>query len=159
MDEQQNLRSGDAGQRAEAAESLSQMGPDAGFAAVELVQACGDDEAVAQFAVAALEDMGPPPAETLASVAELMTSDQSEVAYWAITLVGRCGVAARDHQDALASLVTTSTEINVRQRAVWALGKIEARSDTALQALRLAAADSDARLSRLAGEALAVTQT
>ena len=55
------LASTNAEQRAAAAEQLSQAGEDAAAAAVPLVAACGDaDDRVREFAVAALEDLGPP---------------------------------------------------------------------------------------------------
>ena len=88
MNEQQRLHSQDVQERAAAAEAFSLMGPEASFAATDLVQACGDDQMVAQWAVSALEELGPPPKESLADLSELARSGDSEVAYWAVTLLG-----------------------------------------------------------------------
>jgi hypothetical protein len=45
--------------RARAAEQLSAQGEEAREASVDLVQACADEESVSQWAVAALEQLGP----------------------------------------------------------------------------------------------------
>ena len=158
MDETEQLQSPDVQQRAAAAEALSLMGPDAGAAAVELVNACADQEAVREWAVAALEELGPPAAESLERLTALVHADNPLVAYWAITLLGRSESAARSSQDDLAAVLTTSTTINVRERAAWALGKIDANSPTATAALKEAASSSEARLSRIAKAALEQTQ-
>ena len=155
MNEQQRLQSQDVQERAAAAEALSLMGPDAAFAAVNLVKACADDESVSQWAVSALEEMGPPPSGSLSELATLATSDQTLVAYWAITLLGRCGDAAQSSQETLAATLRTSTEMSVRQRAAWALGEMNAASATAIESLEEAAGSSDARLSRIANASLA----
>ncbi|MCY2982619.1 MAG: hypothetical protein NTY15_03180 [Planctomycetota bacterium] len=55
------LNSADLLLRAAAAEKLCQAGSDASDAAVDLVQACADDEAVSKWLVAALEDLGTHP--------------------------------------------------------------------------------------------------
>ncbi len=157
MDEQQRLQSPDVQQRAAATEALSRMGPDAAFAAVELVNACADEEIVREGAVAALEELGPPTPEVLPRLVPLVSSSDSLVAYWAITLLGRAGSAARFSQDELASLLTTSTVISLRERAAWALSKVDATSEVAILALENAAASSELRLSRLAKVALKQT--
>lgn len=154
MDERQRLQSPDIQQRTAAAEALCQMGPDAAFAAVELVSACADDDTVRDAAVAALEELGPPTPEVLPSLVTLVSSSDPLVAYWAITLLGRAGVAAKFSQDELASVLTTSSVISLRERAAWSLSKIDASSESAIQALEYAAGSSEARLSRLAKAAL-----
>ncbi len=156
--EQQRLQSPDVQQRAAAAEALSRMGPDAAFAAVELVNACAEEETVREWAVAALEELGPPTPEVLERLVALASSSDSLVAYWAITLLGRAGSAARFSQDELAAVLTTSTVISLRERAVWSLGKVDATSEVAIRALKNAADSSEARLSRLAKVALKQTQ-
>ena len=159
MDEQKRLQSPDAKQRAAAAEALSLMGPDAAFAAVELVNACADEEAVRDCAVAALEELGPPPTESLERMTRSVSASDSLVAYWAITLLGRAGATASSSQDELIAVLAKSQELSVKERAAWALGKIAATSDAAKLALGQAASSSDARLARLAKASLEQTQT
>ena len=154
MDERQELQSPNIEQRIVAAEALSQMGPDAAFAAVELVNACADEETVRDWAVAALEELGPPPPESLEPLAALVSASDSLVAYWAITLLGRSGTTARFGEANLVAALTTSSEVSRRERAAWALGKIGADSAASMHALEQAAISSDARLSRLAKASL-----
>ena len=155
MNEQQKqLLSKDTQERAAAAEALSLMGPDAAFASVELVKACADEEAVSQWSVSALEELGPPPNESLSELATLASSDHPLVAYWAITLLGRSGDAALSSQDVLAAIVRRSSDMSVRQRAAWALGEMNTVSDAAIAALEEAAQSTDARLARLATASL-----
>ena len=155
MNELQRLQSQDIQEREAAAEALSLMGPDAAFAAVDLVKACADDESVSQWSVSALEELGPPPAESLSELTTLAAADHPLVAYWAITLLGRSGDAAHSSQEALAAILRSSADMSVRQRAAWALGEMNAASDAAIASLEEAAKSSDARLARLANASLA----
>ena len=154
MNEPQKLRSQDAAERAAAAETLAQMGTDAAIAAVELVQACGDEPEIRDWAVAALEDMGPPHEASIDAIRDQITSENALVAYWAITLLGRSETDALRHQDALAAVLKTATDSSVRERAAWSLGKIDASSEVAIAALAQAAESTDARLSRIAKTSL-----
>lgn len=149
-----DLKSQNLSTRATAAEHLSQAGEDAAFAAVELVQACGDDESVSQFAVAALEDMGPPAADSRKPLSNLLTSPDANVGYWAATLIGRLEDAGKDCQDDLAALLASSAADAVRERAAWALGQVGADSEQAIAALKQAAESGAARLQRLATASL-----
>ena len=154
MNESQRLQSEDLQERTAAAEALSLMGPDAAFASVELVKACADEDAVKEWSVAALEELGPPPVESLEELATLASAKDSLVAYWAITLLGRSAEAAQSSQEQLANVLQASTEMSVRQRAAWALGEMRATSDGAITALEEAAKSSDPRLSRIAAASL-----
>ncbi len=155
--------------RAAAAEQMSQMAEAARPAAVALVTACGDQPSVSQWAAAALEELGPPPAAAAEALAELAASRQELVAYWAVTLLGRLGptpdwagsrasrAEASRADTLLAALVAAldaSTHLAVRQRAAWALGKIGLRSEAVAAALQRAGGSSDPRLARLAAEAM-----
>jgi HEAT repeat protein len=151
---QMDLKSHDVSTRMAAAEHFSQAGEDAAFAALELVHACGDDESVNQFAIAALEDMGPPPADSKKALSAFLTSPESLVAYWAATLIGRLEETAKDCQADLAALLTSSADMAVRERAAWALGRVGADSESAIAALKEAARSGPARLQRLATAAL-----
>lgn len=153
-DWREGLQSPDLELRAVAAERLCQAGSDASDAAVDLVRASGDDQAVSNWAVAALEDLGTPPISTVESLTALALDKNAIVAYWAATLLGRLGPDATNSQATLASVLTTSPEVAVQERIAWALGKIGATSEEALIALRHKAKGDDSRLSRLAQEAL-----
>ena len=157
MDElKRQLQSENVDERAAAAESFSLMGPDAAPAAVALVNACADDEAVNQWAVAALEEIGPPQPEAIDELRKLVASENSLVAYWAITLLGRAGKEANSCQVDLAAVLRDSSDMSVRERSAWALGKTNACSASAIEALKKAASSGQpARLARLASEALA----
>ncbi|TWU39212.1 HEAT repeat domain-containing protein [Novipirellula artificiosorum] len=153
------LKSLEQHQRAEAAEALAQMGPDAAPAAIELVEACADVEAIQTWSVAALEELGPPPPDQIHGIAELAGDANPLVAYWAITLLGRAEADAAAYQDVLIDAVRSCESIAVRQRAAWALGKIgaaskESISENAKAALKTATQSSDPRLARLAQTSL-----
>lgn len=149
------LRDADPERRAEAAERLSRAGEAAAAAAVPLVRSCMDDEdRVREWAVAALEDMGPPPPDAVPPLVDLARGGDALAAYWAVTLLGRVGQDAEPAVPALIACVTSAGEISVRQRAAWALGCIGPGAAAAREALGRAAGDPDERLARLAKEAL-----
>lgn len=151
----QRLKSPDVAERAEAAEQLSRAGAGAAAAAVPLVTACGDeDEQVREWAVAALEDLGPPPAGSLAALSGLVSAANPLVAYWATTLLGRSGQDAASATTALAAAVQSAADSAVRERAAWALGRIGPAAAAARGSLEHAAASGEQRLARLAAEAL-----
>ncbi len=141
--------------RAASAEQLCQLGAEAQQAATELVTAAGDEESVSNWAVAALEELGAPPATATAALAELSASDQELVSYWAITLLGRLEAEATDAEQALVTALGSSPHLACRQRAAWALGKLGTLSATATNALQQASQASDPRLAQLATRALA----
>jgi HEAT repeat protein len=145
-----------AGVRARAAEELARLGEEARGAAVPLVRAAGDrHEEVREWATAALEELGPPAPADLASLAELLASEEADVVYWAATLLGRLQFEAAPAAPALCAALHAQRPHNVRERAAWALGKIgRPAGDAAATALEQAAADSQPRLSRLAQQAL-----
>ncbi len=145
--------------RAEAAEHLSRLSEEAQPAALALVKACGDKESVRQWAVAALEELGPPPVGSAQELAQLSATDQELVAYWSITLLGRLGSAAASTSEASTSdtLITalqSSRHLAVQQRAAWALGEIGEQSESVTKALQQASEAADPRLAKLAMRAL-----
>jgi HEAT repeat protein len=151
-----NLISADADTRAAAAEALAQMATAAAPAAVSLVEACrDDDERVREWAVAALEDMGPPLEEAVKPLTLLVGDANPLAAYWAATLLGRCGEGAASAVDALAKGVDSGVDSSVRQRAAWALGQIGPAASATRGVLEKAAGSADERLARLAKAALA----
>ncbi|MDG2015126.1 MAG: HEAT repeat domain-containing protein [Pirellulaceae bacterium] len=149
-----DLQNQDAETRAAAAEHLCQAGEGVAEAAVDLVKACGDEESVQVWAVAALEEMGPPPVSTIPQLIELANDHQSIVAYWAITLLGRAEDASSQSEGVLTELLLTAGDISVRERAAWALGRLGPESQAAIDALKTVADSDSVRLARLAEEAL-----
>ena len=107
-----------------------------------------------EAAVGALEGLGPPAAGQIAELAALTQDANADVAYWAVTLLGRLGVAAEPALPALIQAFQPPTALAVRQRAAWAIGQAGRVAISARPALIAAAADPDPRLARLAQEAL-----
>ncbi len=140
--------------RIQAAQQLSRSGEEASFAAVALVEACGDAEPVSRWAVAALESLGPPPPDAVAPLCRLASDANELVGYWAVTLLGRLESAAVAAVEPLASVLATASHPAVRQRAAWALGKIGRRTPVVLAALERASGAADPRLARLAAQAI-----
>ena len=151
----------DPAQRRVAAEKLAGLENEAGGAAVALVQAAADpDDAVRQWATAALEQLGPPPTDELAPlIALLQGNPAAEVAYWATTLIGRMGADAAPAVGPLTTLLDSSANPSARQRAAWALGKIGPPATAAGESLERALKGSDPRLARLASAALEQIRT
>ncbi len=157
-----DLKSTDIAVRATAAEQLARLAEAAQPAAVNLVEAMGDaDSAVRDWVYAALESLGPPRAEDAMKLATLASDARLDVAYWAVTLLGRLGSGDGLPSSDSANIVLAITaalkdhgEIAIRQRAAWALGQIGPPASAVATALQQAAGDPDPRLSRLAKEAL-----
>lgn len=153
-----------AADRVAAAELLARAGDATAEAVVPLVTACGDDdEQVREWAAAALEELGPPPRESLAALTGLVASTHPLVAYWATTLLGRLGQDAASATTVLVTALEAAPDPAVRERAAWALGRIGPAAAAARAPLERIAADAashgDQRLARLATEALAAIGT
>lgn len=124
---------------------------------IALLRAAGDaDEEVREGAVAALEEMGPPPSESVPELADLLHDANTGTAYWSATLLGRLGEAAAASVPSLmAAAVEMSKDLAVRERCVIALGRIGPPASAALPLLReLLKNVNQSRLSRLARESL-----
>lgn len=149
------LNAAGAKDRAAAAEQLARLGSEASAAAVALVRASGDREAsVRDWAVAALEELGPPPENEIEPLAALATNPDLNIAYWACTLLGRLKAASAAAVPQLIDALAKHDDLAVRQRAAWALGQIGPAAKAATPALEQAARSGDARLTRLARAAL-----
>lgn len=149
------LSSADAGERRRAAEELARLGPTAKVAALDLARSCADaDREVREWVTAALEEIGPPPVADLNDLVELLPASPPDVCYWAITLLGRLGSEGARAVPPLIATLEGNGDMVVRQRAAWALGKIGRPAAAGLPALRAAAASGQARLARLAEEAI-----
>ena len=155
----QQLLHGSPSERAMAAEYLAQQGSEAAFAACELTAACGDTEAISDWAVAALEQLGAPPSSTIESLARMAQSKNPLTSYWAVTLLGRAGPDAAVHQQVLVTLLQHSEDLAVQEKAAWSLGRMQAKSQEATQALEQAAQSPEVRLSRVAAKSLQQTKT
>lgn len=124
-------------------------------AAVALARASGDaDEQVREWAVAALEELGAPDVGDVAALAGLLGDHRTDVRYWSATLLGRLREQAASAVGALSRTLDEDPELAVRQRAAWSLGRIGPAAEAARQTLKEAARAGDARLARLAMEAL-----
>lgn len=143
-------------QRAAAAEKLSRMGEQARGAVVPLVRLAGDeDEETREWAVAALEELGEPPPEDGPALVKLLEAPSADSGYWAATLLGRLGpVADGDAVSGLAHALDNSPHLPVRERCAWALGKIGPAASAAKGSLERARQMGNARLQRLAEQAL-----
>lgn len=153
----QQLLHGSPSERAAAAEHLAQQGTEAAYAASELTAASGDTEQISDWAVAALEQLGPLPSSAMDSLASMAQSKKTLTAYWAITLLGRAGPEAAVHQQVLVALLKYSAHLVVREKAAWSLGRMHADSSEAMKALQQAAQSPETRLSRVAARALQQT--
>lgn len=143
----------------QAVQRLARLGEEAQPAAVPLVRLCAEkDESLRSWAASALEELGPPSPSDLPALVELLDDPKADVGYWAATLLGRLGARAAPATQPLAQRLLYSPHANVRQRAAWALGKIGPGAKDARDALRQAAAADDARLARLAQQALGQVQ-
>jgi HEAT repeat protein len=149
------LTATDANDRAQAAEALARQGSQAREAAVALVRASGDrDSIVRDWAVAALEDLGPPLSRDVEALAALAANPDLNMAYWACTLLGRAKDQSAQAVQAVGEALAKHASIAVRERAAWALGQIGPAGQAALPALHQAAQSGEARLSRLAQQAI-----
>jgi hypothetical protein len=142
--------------RVAAAEQLATLGPEASPAALALVTACGNP-ALVDLCIGALEELGPAPVDQLPEIAKLVTAADEIVAYWSATLLGRAGEAAAPYLTPLETVAgNEAAAIEVRERAVWAIGKLGHGAKPAEATLRsIAESGPTPRIKRLASTALA----
>ena len=150
-----SLSSADMAQARSAAEELAGLGEEAQGAAVALVDACrSDDSQIREWAVAALEQLGPPRAEDVNKLVSLVDGKEELADYWAVTLLGRLGPMAVSAAQCLGQALEHSSYPGVCQRAAWALRELGPSAKPAKASLQKATKSSDPRLARLAQEAL-----
>lgn len=150
-----DLQQTDPTRQAAAAESLAALAEEAQPALVALVQACSSqNEAVLNWCTAALEDVGPPELQQIEDLTLLAQSASSDVAYWAVTLLGRANDQAVSAVQILVERLTDSSAPQVQRRAAWALGKLGHSANSAVATLRTVAESSDGPLASQAQRAL-----
>lgn len=147
-----DMESGDRERQMAAAMSIAQADPPLPELAVPLVELLrSEDEEVNEAATAALEELGAPSADSLASLGELARDPHGDVAYWAVTLLGRAGSSTVSVNEALLAALDHS-QLAVRERAAWAIGQILPTDPRIGAALERIANEPQPRLARLASE-------
>ncbi|NOY29764.1 MAG: HEAT repeat domain-containing protein [Planctomycetes bacterium] len=149
------LQQTDSARQAAAAQSLASLAEEAQPALVALVQACSSqNEAVLNWCTAALEDVGPPELQQIEDLALLAQSASSDVAYWAVTLLGRARDQGASAVSVLVERLNDSSAPQVQRRAAWALGEIGHGASSAVATLRTVAEGSDGPLANQAQRAI-----
>ncbi len=109
-----------------AAEELARLAEEAHPAIVALVQHCGSvDEDLRNWCTAALEEIGAPSMEQIDELALLASSANTDVAFWAATMLGRAGALASSATTVLIERSSDGTSPEVQKRAAWALEQIQ----------------------------------
>jgi hypothetical protein len=117
----------------------------------------GADESALEEIVSQLESCGAPPAELRSElIAQLDHSDSDSLQrYWCLTLLGRDSDSATEPETAaIAAYLAEQHDMEVRQRAAWALGQLATVAARTRPALEQAASATNPRLARLAQQAL-----
>ncbi len=133
--------------------------PDLAKTNLRTIFTCFDqgDESLLNWVTEALENCGAPMDEDVEWLSDELNSKNSDVAYWASTLLGRAGKAASASLKRLASLVASDqSDANVRARAAWAIGRIGIETPESKASLELAAHSDSPRLVGIAQESLAL---
>ncbi|MBX3424489.1 MAG: HEAT repeat domain-containing protein [Pirellulales bacterium] len=137
------LQQGELAEQIAAAEALSREGSAAQAAIPTLVPlASSTDEELQQWAVATLEEVGPPAASQIGELQRHAQDPDGSIAYWAVTLLGRAGSQAAGAASVLIERLGDAATPHVQQRAAWALGEIGQSDPQIVAALQAAAAGS-----------------
>jgi len=149
------LNQTDATRQAAAAQSLATLAEEAKPALIALIGACSSqNEAVLNWCTAALEDVGPPELHQIEDLTLLAQSASSDVAYWAVTLLGRAHEQAATAVPVLIERLTDRSAPQVQRRAAWALGKIGREANSAVTALRTVAESADGPIASQSQQAI-----
>ncbi|MBL8794487.1 MAG: HEAT repeat domain-containing protein [Planctomycetia bacterium] len=141
------------GIRRQAVGALANIGPEATAAVPELMQALSDtDTEVQSRAALALSRIGAKGEPAVPQLAKLLRSPAPEVRLYAAEALARIGRNLEPAVPDLVRLLQSDRELKVRQRAVWALGRLDdlEKAPQALAALEkvLHEKDPDTRLVR-----------
>jgi len=149
------LHQADPVRQAAAAQSLAALAEEAQPALVALIQACSSqNESVLNWCTAALEDVGPPELQQIEDLTLLAQSACSDVAYWAVTLLGRAHNQGTSAVPVLIERLIDHSAPQVQRRAAWALGKIGPGASSAISELRTVAESSGGPIASQAQQAL-----
>jgi HEAT repeat protein len=111
--------------RRRAAGSLANIGPDAVSAVPELSRALADTDAEVQSRSAlALSGIGPKASAAVPDLAKALRAKSAEVRLYSAEALSRIATNLEPAVDELVRLLKEDAEPNVRQRAVWALGRV-----------------------------------
>jgi len=111
--------------RRRAAGSLANVGPDAVNAVPDLAVALADTDAEVQSRAAlALTAIGPKASAAVPALAKALRARATEVRLYAAEALSRIATNLDPAVDELIRLLKEDTDPSVRQRAVWALGRV-----------------------------------
>jgi hypothetical protein len=151
----EHLRSDSIEDRVSALRQISSRDSVRGLTIDIVVLSGSDDDDVRMWASEALESaVQPDPSELLRLIHLLESTRDSEICYWAATMLGRLGREAAASARVLDRCVRKSMYLPARERAVWALSQIGPAAEIAIPTLTEAAQTGPARLQRLATETL-----
>jgi predicted Zn finger-like uncharacterized protein len=147
----------DAKDRAQAAQALGGLGPDAKVAIPSLVKLLGDrNDLVKRLARDALTKIGPPAKGDTQVLVGLLTDSAPEVRQYAAETLGTLGGDARPAAGALAAAVQ-DRDARVREQALRTLAKLGPPAhDKVVQGLTDALKDPERNVRTAAGEVLAL---
>jgi len=141
----EDLKTDDTAAQLAAAEGLAGLGEAAQPAIVQLIQRCGsENEAIRNWCTSALEDVGRPDLGQIDELLPLASAANENIAYWAITLLGRLERDAIRAMPIVIERLHDDSAPAVQRRAAWALGRLG--DSEAVEALREAASGSDRAL-------------
>ena len=123
---------------------------------VSVVRLAGsEDDEIRMWASEALESAIQPNSSELLMLIQLLEStNDSEICYWAATMLGRLGRNAGASAGALEACVRESMYLPARERATWALTQIGPAAQVAIPTLQEASETAPPRLQRMAQAAL-----
>ena len=149
------LDSSEAAVRQEAADFLSRQGEEVARVAAVVARHVGDDDRiVAEYCVAALEEMGPADPSQLPGVGELLCSPSTDVVFWCATLLGRAKGAAAPYASLLVEAAAGDLPAGIRQRVVWAIRQIGPAASPVAPQLEALARRSPSNVQREIAQAL-----
>jgi hypothetical protein len=120
-----------------------------------LATMASEDEEERAWANDCLEQIDAPTVTQLGMLETLSSDTCAPVAGWACKLLGKSG--SSQCESALVNALSNHANMTVRQNAALGLGRLESLTEAAKEALHKATCVEDARLKRLAQQALEQT--
>lgn len=150
----ESLADGTTPERIQTLALLAGLGELAAPASVAVLNCLLDQsETVREYANETLENMGPPRLQDGDEIAKRLEQENSDIVYWAVTLIGRLGSDAAEFVIPVTNALNHS-ESMVKERAAWTLGRIGRPAMAAIPVLKSAMKSESARLSHLAEQAI-----